>query len=362
MGTPRHAGALSQLPQGLAFRLLFAFLALHFLWSTLGPSGRSSLDSIDFETREEDADNGQHNPFGWPTTEGGSKRALHPQELCAWETVLNSSTYDAALKQMGWPTQYEHLVTEQRPVHGVTCPVCGGQHLSIEWSNSDLREGGKCSECDSFNRIRQLAAVILPEASRIYGRPLQSLKEMAATNLRIFSAQSCSGPLHEVLKKAPGYMCSEYISADTLPGSTSRGYRHEDLQRTTFASNTFHIIVSTEVFSLVANPYQALHEMRRILKPGGALVFTVPFAAGDYHDEVRASVQNGKMVHHKPPLYPADPLHPDGMLMFTIFGREMADKLCMLGFDTTVHHLHIGPYGILGDNAWVFAAIRPDGS
>jgi len=40
---------------------------------------------------------------------------------------------------MGWPTQYEHLVTEQRPINGITCPVCGGQHLSIEWSNSDLR-------------------------------------------------------------------------------------------------------------------------------------------------------------------------------------------------------------------------------
>jgi len=40
------------------------------------------------------------------------------------------------------------------------------------------------------------------------------------------------------------------------------------------------------------------------------------------------------------------------MLMFTIFGRELADKLCMLGFDTAVHHLHIGPLGIIGDNAW----------
>lgn len=57
-------------------------------------------------------------------------------------------------------------------------------------------------------------------------------------------------------------------------------------------------------------------------------------------------------AHSQPFFSDADPLHPDGVLMFTIFGRELADKLCMLGFHTTVHHLHIGPYGIIGDNAW----------
>lgn len=104
MGTPRHAGALSQLPPGLGFRLLFAFLALHFLWSTLGPRGRStsSLD-VDFETREEDADFGQHSPFGLPAATGGGKRALHPQELCAWDTALNVSGPRLCVCWNWWP-------------------------------------------------------------------------------------------------------------------------------------------------------------------------------------------------------------------------------------------------------------------
>lgn len=50
-----------------------------------------------------------------------------------------SSTYDAAVDKMGWPTQYEQLVEEKRAINGVTCPLCGAQHLSVEWDSSDLR-------------------------------------------------------------------------------------------------------------------------------------------------------------------------------------------------------------------------------
>lgn len=80
----------------------------------------------------------------------------------------------------------------------------------------------------------------------------------------------------------------------------------------------------------------------------------------DYHDQVRAAVEDGKLsLKMQPPIYAPTPRHPDGVLLFTIFGREAADKLCMLGFNATVHHLHVGLRGIIGDNAWVFAAVKP---
>jgi len=73
----------------------------------------------------------------------------------------------------------------------------------------------------------------------------------------------------------------------------------------------------------------------------------------EYHDQIRAVVEDGKLVHWAlPPIYMGDHLHPKGVLMFTIFGRELADKLCMLGYNTTVHHLHNAAHGIIGNNAW----------
>lgn len=41
--------------------------------------------------------------------------------------------------------------------------------------------------------------------------------------------------------------CSEFVSAELAPGTVARGLRHEDLQRTSFADNTFDLVISSEV-------------------------------------------------------------------------------------------------------------------
>lgn len=43
------------------------------------------------------------------------------------------------------------------------------------------------------------------------------------------------------------FSCSEFVSAELDPGTVVRNVRHEDLQRTSFADNTFDLVISTEV-------------------------------------------------------------------------------------------------------------------
>ena len=82
---------------------------------------------------------------------------------------------------------------------------------------------------------------------------------------------------------------------------------------------------------------------------------------GDLHDRVCASIEGGELVHHiSSPIFHDDPIHAGGVLVFTIFGRETVDKMCLLGYDVTTHHLHDGSKGILGNNAYVFVATKPD--
>jgi len=44
-----------------------------------------------------------------------------------------------------------------------------------------------------------------------------------------------------------------------------------------FDDNHFDIVISTEVLEHIADPYQYLNEVKRVLKPGGSFFFTVPF-------------------------------------------------------------------------------------
>jgi SAM-dependent methyltransferase len=50
-----------------------------------------------------------------------------------------------------------------------------------------------------------------------------------------------------------------------------------------FADNSFDAILCTEVLEHAVQPEALVAEMRRVLKPGGALVLTVPFAARVHH-------------------------------------------------------------------------------
>ena len=51
-----------------------------------------------------------------------------------------------------------------------------------------------------------------------------------------------------------------------------------------------------------------------------------------------------------------DPVRPEGVPVFTIFGQEMIGKLCKIGFDAYAYEIHIPREGILGSGAIVFIA------
>lgn len=53
-----------------------------------------------------------------------------------------------------------------------------------------------------------------------------------------------------------------------------------DISHIPVADASFDVILCTEVLEHVANPFPVLQEMSRLLKPGGKLILTVPFACG----------------------------------------------------------------------------------
>ena len=100
-----------------------------------------------------------------------------------------------------------------------------------------------------------------------------------------------------------------------------------------------HVLLTSDVFEHVADPYRAHAEVRRVLRPGGVHVFTIPFLETAYRDEVRADVDEaGEIVHLAEPVYHADPASPvPGALVFTYFSLEMLVRLDEIGFDTEMY-------------------------
>jgi len=167
------------------------------------------------------------------------------------------------------------------------------------------------------------------------------------------------GALHNALAKANNYLCSEYLGTGYKSGQLVGSTMHQDLRRLSFADNSIDLIVSSDVFEHVPDPYRAHREILRVLKPNGRHVFTVPFYQTEFLDEHRAiEGADGRPVFMKEPQYHADPLRGEGILVYTIFSLQMLVELAQLGFKTRIYKLYCPSHGIYGQNGIVFEAIK----
>lgn len=234
------------------------------------------------------------------------------------------------------------------------CTVCG-EAADFEGFSENLRESGNCTRCGSFNRQRQMAFVLRQRL----GVPVDGALALRDA-VTLYNLES-NGPLHARLANFGGYVCSEYFGPEYVSGkmvATSSGkVRHEDVQALSFPPDTFDFVMSSDVLEHVPDPYQAHREIYRVLKPGGSHIFTVPYNPGAARDDKRAELVDGKVHYLAEALYHGDPVRPDeGILVWNIFGQEMLECLCTIGFEVDDLKLQAAEFGILGDNAIVFVA------
>ena len=260
------------------------------------------------------------------------------------------------------PSRVDALASRLRRFGPIKCPVCGsfGFAKGFDAKPMNLRETGRCSNCDATNRQRQEAYVVRQAFATITGSKKPSLNEVAALNGFVIYNTEAEGPVHRRLAAMEGYLCSEYFGDDYKSGDVVDGVMHQDLMALSFPDRSIDMVMSSDVFEHVPDPYRAHEEVWRVLRPGGRHVFTVPFHQHLLLDDKRAYLdENGQVVHLEEPIYHGDPVRPtEGALVYTIFSLEMLIKLGRLGFDTNLYRLHSPRHGILGHNAIVFEAIK----
>jgi SAM-dependent methyltransferase len=133
-------------------------------------------------------------------------------------------------------------------------------------------------------------------------------------------------------KESANYVASQYDSAHppgtivstSLPSGT---YRCENLEEQTFDDATFDLVVTQDVFEHIMNPDQAIREIARTLKVGGAFIATVPIVRKLRPSQRRSRLYDGSIVHLLDPEYHGSPVGKGGSLVTIDWGYDIVSYL-----------------------------------
>ena len=122
------------------------------------------------------------------------------------------------------------------------------------------------------------------------------------------------------------------LGADERRAEQEPSDHHEDAGALSFGDASLATIVSNDVFEHVPDIDRCLAESRRVLRPGGRLLFTIPF-----HDRPetvqRATLRKGEIVELLPPQYHGNPIDPErGSLVFYEHGWDILERSRQAGF------------------------------
>ena len=258
-----------------------------------------------------------------------------------------------------------HIAARYRGASGFVlpgvCVVCNTAvdfEVSFEgaWHGPDgavipnWREFLRCPRC-GFNGRQRMITRLITDAILADDRPrVATVYVMEQTT-----------PLYRWLCETFSWLTvigSEYLGPGTVGGRTVGGVRHEDAERLSFADASIDVLVSCDVFEHVNEPVAAFREVRRVLRPGGRALLTFPVELTQDRNVRRARMVDGRVEALLPEVYHANPLSPDGSLVFTDFGWEALEQLRAAGLaDATLTVYWSYALGYLGPQFY-FSARR----
>jgi SAM-dependent methyltransferase len=212
------------------------------------------------------------------------------------------------------------------------CGCCN--RITIFVANSSSPEFTLCLLCSANERYELLAA-------EIRSRYASDLSEKDVLELDPHS------PLRRILSGARTYTRTFYDGRKSSGSLGPEGSVCQDITSLTFNDDSFDLIVSSEVLEHVPLLEKALSETARVLKPGGAHLFTVPPRA---RTKKRAEIVDGKTHFLEPPDYHRDPLNAEGILAFWDIGPDLPEVIKAALLDMKIVR---GPAGEDGRVVWI---------
>lgn len=220
--------------------------------------------------------------------------------------------------------------------HQGTCPICEKQ-VTFTSESTWFRDFLFCSSCRSIPRERALFKVISDHFPNF--RHL-NIHESSPAN---------RGASSKLKRECSSYSSSQYFSNVGLGGTDSlTGFRCENLEKLTFPDNSFDIFVTQDVMEHIFDTEKAFREIARVLKPGGAHIFSVPLVNKGRPSECWASRNElGNIIYHYEPEYHGNPVDEKGALVTMHWGYDIARYIAdTAGTPTTIIMIDDIDYGI----------------
>lgn len=196
--------------------------------------------------------------------------------------------------------------------HTGYCEICEKEvefHATQNWFRDHLA----CPRCQSVPRERALMHVL----KRYYPN---------YRKLKIHESSPIGrGVTTRLVKECRNYSYSHYFP-DTPPGEINKEFqsRCENLEALTFPDASFDLIISQDVMEHVFDPDAAFREIARVLKSGGAHIFTVPIVRKTEASRRRATLnENGEITYHLEAEYHGNPIDDQGSLVTMDWGYDI---------------------------------------
>jgi SAM-dependent methyltransferase len=127
------------------------------------------------------------------------------------------------------------------------------------------------------------------------------------------------------------------------------------LEQLTFPSDSFDLFITQDVMEHVFNPERALAEVMRVVRHGGAHVFTAPKYRGTRCSAQRARFEGGQIVHLAEPEYHGNPVGDGRSLVTWQYGDDFEALIWRwCGYPTTTLITRDASLGLAGEFLDVF--------
>jgi SAM-dependent methyltransferase len=243
------------------------------------------------------------------------------------------------------------------------CNVCGRRTQFLYTDSALYREELVCVHCLTTSRYRSMARGLLEALDQLAGVRAASLAELPRTaggrRLAVYDTQvafdtgGSAYPAPALLERCRWIdLAVSTWKAGRLPGERlGPRVTNQNLERLTFADASFDVVLTSDVMEHVRLEEPAHREIRRVLRPGGVYLFTVP------HFRDRPTLERVRIVDASDPArdvdvlpreYHGDANSEDGRaLAYRSFGIDLDEKLRKLGFEVSYTKRDIPGLGIL---------------